>query len=425
MKRQTSSSYLLALALACAQGFSQLSDAQDVTITIKKGDDEKSKQDDSTTKAPFTGTRAAVDVAILLDTSNSMDGLIKQAKSQLWKIVQQFADAKKNGQTPLLRVSVFEYGNTNLPASEGYVRQVIQLTDDLDKVSEALFALTTNGGDEYCGTVIDEAVKRLDWNNEPNSYKAIFIAGNEPFTQGSMDYQIACKKAIGAGIVVNTIHCGEYQQGISGKWQHGAELAEGEYLNIDQDRAVVHIQCPQDKIIIELNAELNKTYLWYGKRDVRTRFHENQQAQDFNASEYGGLASRAAIKAGGIGGSLPSAAGGAPVEMKSGVYNNVGRDLVDTYLADADSLKKLEESELPEDMQFMDAESRQKHIQSMAAQRAEIQQKIAAAAKERQSYLDAEEAKLAKETGVATLGDAVSSAVQKQLQASGFDVNKK
>ena len=102
----------------------------------------------------------------------------------MWSIIQQFGDAKKAGKTPVLRVSVFEYGNTNLPASEGYIRQVVALTDDLDKVSEVLFALNTNGGDEYCGQVIQEAIKRLDWTAEPNSYKAIFIAGNEPFTQG-------------------------------------------------------------------------------------------------------------------------------------------------------------------------------------------------------------------------------------------------
>ena len=65
--------------------------------------------------------QASVDVAILLDTSNAMDGLINQAKSQLWTIVQQFARAQKNNDTPLLRVALFEYGNTNLPAREGYL----------------------------------------------------------------------------------------------------------------------------------------------------------------------------------------------------------------------------------------------------------------------------------------------------------------
>lgn len=118
--------------------------AQDRQVTINVIHKDKTEQG----QLPFTGTRASVDVALLLDTSNSMDGLISQAKSQLWTIVQQFASAKKHGKTPLLRVALFEYGNTNLPASEGYIRQVVGLTDDLDVLSEALFALRTRGGDE-------------------------------------------------------------------------------------------------------------------------------------------------------------------------------------------------------------------------------------------------------------------------------------
>ena len=43
-----------------------------------------------------TSEQAKVQIAILLDTSNSMDGLIEQAKSQLWKVVNTFIDAKKN-----------------------------------------------------------------------------------------------------------------------------------------------------------------------------------------------------------------------------------------------------------------------------------------------------------------------------------------
>ena len=171
---------MLRIALATSLSLSSVLFVSDVmaaerVINVIVSVDGKAKPD-----PPFTGTRPAVDVAILLDTSNSMDGLISQAKSQLWTIVQQFADAKKNGQTPILRVALFEYGNSNLPATEGYIRQVVQLTDDLDALSAALFTLKTRGGDEYCGQVINEAITRLAWSSEPNSYKAIFIAGNEP-----------------------------------------------------------------------------------------------------------------------------------------------------------------------------------------------------------------------------------------------------
>jgi hypothetical protein len=209
--------------LACQPIHSATTVAQDVTIKVENGESKTItiKKDgvivDDGQKKPFTGNKAAVDVAILLDTSNSMDGLITQAQAQLWSIVQEFAKAKKAGQTPQLRVAIFEYGNSGLPATEGYIRQVQTLTTDLDKVSEALFSLSTRGGDEYCGMVIDECLDRLDWNNEPNSYKSIFIAGNEPFTQGNVEYQQACKKAIQSGVVVNTIHCGDYQQGVSAR----------------------------------------------------------------------------------------------------------------------------------------------------------------------------------------------------------------
>lgn len=59
----------------------------------------------------FTGSQAnsipiyneknnsSIQLAILLDTSSSMDGLIDQAKSQLWKIVNELAVSKKNGKS--------------------------------------------------------------------------------------------------------------------------------------------------------------------------------------------------------------------------------------------------------------------------------------------------------------------------------------
>lgn len=306
--------------------------------------------------------------------------------------------------TPLLRVSLFEYGNTNLPASEGYIRQVVQLTDDLDKVSAGLFALTTNGGDEYCGAVIEEAVKRLDWSHEPNAYKAIFIAGNEPFTQGSVDYRSACKKAIGAGIVVNTIHCGDYEQGVAGKWKAGADIAEGEFLNINQDERVVHIKCPQDKIIIELNGELNKTYLWYGAKKLRENYSNSQSSQDAQAMSAGGLSSRAVTK----GGSL---------------YRNVGRDLVDTYDEDKDAISKLPATELPDELQKLSPPERLNRIQEMSKRRAEIKSKLAAVAIERQAFIDGEKSKLATQPS-ATLADAFSETVEKQLVESGFELQK-
>jgi hypothetical protein len=155
---------------------------------------------------------ALVQIAILLDTSSSMDGLIEQAKSQLWKIVNEFNDAKQGDKTPVVQVALYEYGNTNLSIGTNYIRQVLPFTRDLDQVSEQLFKLTTNGGDEYCGAVIREALDKLSWDNNSKTYKVIFIAGNEPFTQGPISANDACKAAIQKGVVINTIHCGNHAE---------------------------------------------------------------------------------------------------------------------------------------------------------------------------------------------------------------------
>src|SRR5688572_8440016 len=143
---------------------------------------------------PSTGKRR-IQVALLLDTSSSMDGLIGQAKSQLWKIVNELSAAKRDGVRPELEIAVYEYGKDSLAATDGYIRLVLPLSADLDKVSEELFALTTNGGQEYCGKVIKVAADNLEWSNDPNDLKLIFIAGNEPFTQGDVDYREAIKLA--------------------------------------------------------------------------------------------------------------------------------------------------------------------------------------------------------------------------------------
>lgn len=395
------------VAVACFAIIStaSLATAQDVTITIKSGDKaEVEVKPDS--DPPFKGVRPAVDVAILLDTSNSMDGLIDQAKSQLWTIVQQFARAEKDGKTPQLRVSVFEYGNSGLPASEGYIRQVVQLTDDLDKISEALFSLKTNGGDEYCGTVISETLKRLDWSDKANSYKAIFIAGNEPFTQGSVNYRDACKAAIEKGVVVNTIHCGNYDTGISTKWKDGADLAEGEYMNIDQDRKTVHIETPHDQIIIRLNAELNKTYLWYGSDSDRSGMAKNQALQDSNAIE-----------------ASPSSSLSRAQSKASKLYSFRGRDLVDTAEENESIIEELDESQLPDELKRMTVPERKAHVEKQAASRKEIQAKIKEASAAREKFIASKRKELADASGEATLGDAMSAAVVRQLKAAGFKLN--
>ena len=241
-----------------------------------------------------------IQIAILLDTSSSMDGLINQTRAQLWRIVNTFATAKRHGKSPRLEIALYQYGNNGLSRESGFIQRMVPLTTDLDQVSEALFKLTTNGGDEYCGQVIHQALGQLEWSKNRGDLKLVYIAGNEPFTQGPVNYKAAVKDAISSGVVVNTIHAGSEREGIDGKWKDAAMLADGNFIAIDQNRAVAQVDAPMDQEIARLNEALNATYVGYGSEGGRAK--ERQVAQDKNASGMSpaSLATRAASKSSGF-----------------------------------------------------------------------------------------------------------------------------
>jgi hypothetical protein len=337
----------------------------------------------------------SIQIALLLDTSNSMDGLIDQAKSQLWSVVNEFIRARRDGRPPALEVALYEYGNDGLPAQEGFVRLVVPMTDDLDTVSEKLFALKTNGGQEYCGQVIRDAVGQLTWSRSSGVYKAIFIAGNEPFTQGPIDYHTACRAAIEKGIIVNTIFCGPTLQGEQTGWKDGAVLADGRYMSIDQNQKVVAIPAPQDTEIARLGVELNKTYIPYGRMGLEGQ--ARQIAQDANAvaASPNAIVTRSISKG------------------CSTLYCNDAWDLVDAIKTGKCKVEDLKDEDLPDDLRKLDKAGRQARLNDAGKQREGIQKRILDLNKDREEFLAAERKKQVEE-GKETLDTAILRAVRDQ-----------
>ena len=106
---------------------------------------------------------------------------------------------------------------------------------------------------------------------------------------------------------------------------------------------------------------------------------------------------------------------------RSGAYGNFSRDLVDTMDEDREILKKVKTEELPDVLKDLPLDEREAYVKKMAAKRAEVQNEISSLAAERETYLAKERQRLAEETGDATLGDAVVSAIRGQLAKSGFE----
>jgi len=340
--------------------------------------------------------RPLIQIAILLDDSGSMNGLINQARAHLWDVVNQLVATSRDGVRPQLQVALYHYGDT--PA---LAQPLHPLSDDLDAVSQQLFAINGGGGTECCGLVIHNAVTQLAWSDRREDLKLIFIAGNEPFTQGAVDYRSACSEAIQKGIQVNTIHCGPAQAGLAGKWDDGARLADGSYACIDQDKVTPQITAPQDAQLAELNTRLNATYLAYGHQRVEMQVRQFDQDANALASAPAAASARIASKAG-------------------AAYRNGSWDLVDAMEDKKFELSAVDKEELPTELRGLDAGQLQEAVAKKGAERKAIQAEIAKLAAERAVFIAAEEQKLADASGTQTLGQAMRTTIAEQAGKKGF-----
>ncbi|WP_254048042.1 VWA domain-containing protein [Synechococcus sp. BDU 130192] len=342
----------------------------------------------------WAAEKPTIQIAILLDSSNSMDGLIDQTRRQLWTVVNALTDVRKDGEIPDLEVALYHYGNDSLPPDEGFNRQLTDFTTELDGVSEALFTIRTNGGQEYSGWVIQDAINQLNWDSDPEDFRTIFIAGNEPFDQGSVNWAEAVNLAKNQDVLVNTIYCGNAESRERDLWAAGAELGDGANFNIDQNRAVVIQPSPYDAEIRRLNDELNQTYLPYGS--LGEQGLERQLVQDANAG--------AAIVTRGI-------------SKSSAYYRNSSWDLVDAIAEAEVSLETLAETALPEELQGLSLAEQEAYIANTQAEREQIQAQIRDLTAQREAYLSSlpsdEDAK-------DTLDYVMIQALRSQLARKGF-----
>jgi len=352
----------------------------------------------STIKGPKPANNI-VKIALLLDTSNSMDGLIDQAKAQLWDIVNKFSHAKYGKDArPELQIALYQYGNDELASREGYIQQVLNFSGDLDEISEKLFSLRTHGGEEFCGQVIHTSLKQLEWGDNPDHLKMIFIAGNEPFDQGRMQYRDAATDAKKKDVVVNTIFCGNREQGIDSYWKNGATLTGGEYMAIDHNRRIVHIDTPYDEVIIKLNKRLNSTYISYGSLG-EVKFAQ-QSAQDNNAYE---MEEAVAVKR--------------AVSKSSRLYRNESWDLVDASEDAEFNATEIEKDDLPDELKDKSTAELEALIETKKSERARIQEEIREANAKREAFIIENQ----KENSTGELENAMLRAIVKQAELRGLD----
>jgi len=355
----------------------------------------------ATKMAPPDEQKQPVDLVIALDVSGSMSGLIDSARQRLWDIVNELAQANPQ---PDLRMAILTYGNPSYGEDTGYVRIDMPFTRDLDAINRTLFSFGTNGGDEYVSRVVHRSVTDLEWTQNSDALKILFVAGNEEANQDpQISVELAAQLATNSGIVVNTIYCGSEGDNIVAGWREFSAMTNGLFASIDQNAAAVaNIATPMDKELAKLNQELNSTYVAFGEDG--DEFKANQVAQDVNAADMSmpSVASRTVAKAGRL-------------------YKNSKWDLLDA-LESGVELEEMDVADLPEPMKSLNENERKEYVGELAAKRESVTAEIEALGKKRQVYITEERAKLASDDE--GLDEAILKGVRELAEKKGFEFDE-
>ena len=348
--------------------------------------------DDAVAKGP-----PEIDLAICLDVSGSMSGLINAARAKLWAIVNDLALAKP---TPKLRVALLTFGHQTYDEAKGWVRVDSDLTDDLDRISEKLFALQTNGGTELVARVVRASLDELSWSKSKGALKLIIVAGNESADQDpAFTTKDVCKRAIESGCMVNAIYCGNPADAIAPGWKNVALFADGHFHCIDHNRGTVTIATPFDARIAEISTAMNATYIPLGAEGKKGA--ANQAAQDANAGKLG-----RAIEA-------------QRAQSKSTALYYCGWCLVDSFKAEKIDLDKIDRKDLPKELQDKTKEELIAIIEAKYEKRKELQAQVAELNRKRGEYV-AEEMKKQNLSDDQAFDKAVRAAIRAQAKSKGY-----
>jgi hypothetical protein len=335
-----------------------------------------------------------IDLVFCIDRSGSMQQVIDTAKRKVWGIVNEIAVARP---APALRIGLIGYGSADRDI------KFFPLNGDLDRMYENLLTFKVDmGGDEWVGWAVRQAVERMEWSPDPKALKIIFVVGNETAAQGREDvlYTRTVPEAIARGIMVNAIYCGRPSSEEERTWREVAALADGQYAAIDLSGGAVTLETPMDARLLELNRQLNATYVPFGRDGARRK--ELQEAQDRTTAASG----------------APAAAERAAAKAKS-VYQASSWDLVDASRQPDFKLEEVRDEDLPEEMRPLSLEERRARLEKLCRERDAVRAEI--------NRLDAERARFIQEemrrrnlSAEGAFDEAIRRAVRAQAARKGF-----
>ena len=306
--------------------------------------------------------RPRIDVVFALDTTGSMDGLIAGAKAKIWAIASRIAAGQP---TPDLRIGLVAYRDRG----DEYVTRVFHLSRNMDEVYSNLMSFSANAGGDRSEDVIQamqDSIHKMQWDKSSNTLRIIFLVGDSPAHEDYGDepsLREVGRQASAAGIVVNTIRCGDASDTES-MWRRVASWTGGGYASVAQSGGWMQIDTPYDRTLSELNAAVTRTFVAYG-----------------DAHERGAAARRM----------MENAAMPAPAQAASAGFRARSK-----HVDSADALSvlgaggRIDGSKLGGDLAGKSEAEQKVVLAKKSAEREELNKKIAEVAKKRDAFLKGE-----------------------------------
>ena len=361
------------------------------------------------------GNKPTIELVFVIDTTGSMGGLIDGAKQKVWNIVNE---VMKSPSKPEVRMGLVAYRDHG----DAYVTQVTPITRNLDSVYNTLMAYKADGGGdgpEDVRQALSDGLRKVGWSaRSGNISQILFLVGDAPphdDYDNEPDTVSTASEAVKAGILVNTIQCGN-MQGTDLAWKKISRAGEGQYFAIAQDGGVVAIATPFDAELSRLGTKIGGTYMAYGGGMASMGGMAAMSGADFRKNK---AAAQRKVE-GKVAMAAPAAARADRAYNKAinaAAYDD--NDLIQGIENGTVKLDALKTGELPDELQKLSAKDRQKVVAEKIEERKKVRLQILELSKKRDEFLAGERKKQSakKQTG---FDEAVSETLKAQITRKGL-----
>ncbi len=352
-------------------------------------------------KTQTSEAKPRIEVCFVLDTTGSMGGLIEGAKQKIWSIANEVISAKP---TPELKLGLIGYRDRG----DEYVVTSFRLTDDIDSIYGHLRDFKAEGGGdepESVNEALAEAIEKMPWSQDRKVLKIIFLVGDAPphldYADGPK-YPELCRIAAKKDLIINTVQCGNIAE-TTPIWKEIAKLSEGSYAAIAQSGGVAVIATPMDDELARLNRKIGATLIPYGNAALQREVAAKQAfAESAPAS---------------------AAADRLSYNAKTGKAVQGRGELLDALANNEVKLDDIDKKDLPKEFQKLTKQEMEARIAETRAERDSLQKEVQDLAKKRDTYIQAENKRLAEAGRGNGFDEKVAETIHQQAERKGISYN--